>query len=442
MDTLIQAWHIFLLFVYQGGSSMLLLSTFVPFVLFLELPLYFVGWLGVFRHILQGTFRIPRVVSYFPRVTCTIACYAEGMTVQNTVISLLEQIYPGYIEIIAMVDGAQKNRETYEALTALQSRVLNYDKRSLIVVPKIQRGGRVSSLNAGLSRASGEVLLILDADTSFDNQMIQKAVVHFKDPNTIAVTGPMRVRNASKSLITRLQNLEYMLNFQIGKLGLTNFNIINNIPGAFGIFRKSFIQQIGGWNSGTAEDLDMTVRIKQYQRRYPNLKVNFELGAVSHTDVPETFKDFMRQRLRWDGDLWYIYINKHNKGFSASIMGWRNLFFLIWYALLFQIVTPFSIVIYMCYAAYIQPLPFFLASMLLVYSFYLGLAVFQFALYLVLVSDRARADSIAWLIVPIYPFFQFIVRIWSAIALTNEIVNKGHLDSTMAPYWVLRRGKQ
>ena len=333
MDTLIQAWHIFLLFLDQSSGSMLLLSTFVPFVVFLELPLYFIGWLGVFRHIMQGTFQIPRIDSYYPCVTCAVACYAEGKTVQNTVISLLEQIYPGHIEIIALVDGAQKNRETYEALTALQGYVRNYDKRTLTVVPKIQRGGRVSSLNAGLSRASGEVLLILDADTSFDNQMIQKAAAHFKNPYTIAVTGPMRVRNASKSLITRLQSLEYMLNFQVGKLGLTKFNIINNIPGAFGIFRKSFIQQMGGWNSGTAEDLDMTVRIKQYQRRYPNLRVNFELGAVSHTDVPDTLKDFLKQRLRWDGDLWYVYINKHSKGFSPSIMGWRNLFFLIWYAL-------------------------------------------------------------------------------------------------------------
>ncbi len=442
METLTQAWQIFLLFLFFDNDVMPLLVAFVPYVIFFELPLNFIGWMGVFHHIFQETFQTPYRTPHYPRVTCAITCYAEGKAVQNTVISLFEQIYPGHIEIIAMVDGVKQNRKTFEALEALYPRASYYSGRSLIVVPKIQRGGRVSSLNAGLSRSSGDVIMALDADTSFDNQMVQKAAAHFNDANVIAVTGPMRVRNAKKNILTLFQSLEYMLSLQIGKLGLAEFNVINNIPGAFGIFRKSFVQQIGGWNTGTAEDLDMTVRIKQYQRRYPHLRVNFETGAVSHTDVPETWKDFLHQRLRWDGDLWHIYANKHKKGFSPSIMGWRNLVFLVWYALLFQIVMPFSIAIYLVYIACHQPLPFFLANMMLVYCFYLCLVIFQFSLYLLLISDRKSQDCGVLVILPVYPLFQFMVRLWNAVALVNEIVNKGHLDSAMAPYWVLRKGRR
>lgn len=442
MQTLTQTAQILLVFLLQDQGTVSYLLVFVPFVLFLELPLYFVTWLGIFRYITNDIYEMPFVAPSTPRVTCAITCYAEGKAVQNTVISLLEQTYPGHIEIIAMVDGVQKNQATYQALKELIPRISSYPRRSFIIILKIQRGGRVSSLNAGLSRASGEVFLALDGDTVFDNQMIYRSALHFQNDNVVAVTGPMRVRNAKKSLVTRLQSLEYMLSLQVGKLGLTKLNVINNIPGAFGIFRKSFLQQIGGWNTGTAEDLDLTLRIKQYQGRYPQLRFEYEPGAVSHTDAPETFSDFLKQRLRWDGDLWYTYAHKHKQGISASIMGWSNFIFILWYGILFQIIMPFTIVLYMIYMAITQPLPFFLASVVFVYLFYLCLTLVQFVLYLAVLSDRKWEDCKASLVLPIYPLFLFTARLWSAVALLNQMFNKGHLDSAMAPWWVLKKGKQ
>ncbi|MBS0586375.1 MAG: glycosyltransferase family 2 protein [Proteobacteria bacterium] len=441
MESLHQTWSLFLIATsrYQDAEYAFML---IPFVLFFELPLYFVNWMSVFRYLFKKSVEAPAALPYYPRVTCAITCYAEGEAVKSTVISLLEQIYPGPIEIIAMVDGVQKNMATYQALKKLIPVVAKYSKRSLIIIPKIQRGGRVSSLNAGLSRAQGEIFFALDGDTSFDNQMVNSAVSHFRNPNIVAVTGPMRVRNARKTIITRLQSLEYMLTMQVGKLGFAKLNVINNIPGAFGIFRKSFVQKIGGWNTGTAEDLDLTLRIKRYHRRYPHLRIEFEPGAVSHTDVPENLGDFLKQRLRWDGDLWYIYSNKHKYGISAAAMGWGNFIFLLWYGILFQIVMPFSIVIYTVYMVVKLPLHTFLFSMILVYIFYVGLITLQYIFYLALVSDRKWEDCEAVLILPVYPLFQFISRIWSTVAIMNQILNKGHLDSAMAPFWVLKKGKQ
>ncbi|MGZ0018490.1 glycosyltransferase family 2 protein [Nitrosomonas sp. wSCUT-2] len=441
MESLIQAWYVFrVTFTHYPDVQYVLML--IPFVLFFELPLYFINWMGVFRFVIKEAVEAPLAPPYYPRVTCAITCYAEGKAVQNTVISLLEQLYPGHIEVIAMVDGVQKNIATYQALKELYAILPRYNKRSLTIIPKIQRGGRVSSLNAGLSRARGEIFLALDGDTSFDNQMIHSAVLHFQNPNVVAVTSPMRVRNAKKSLITRMQDLEYMLTMQVGKLGFAKLNVINNVPGAFGIFRRAFLQKIGGWNTGTAEDLDLTLRIKKYHTRYPHLQIDFEPLAVSHTDVPETLKDFLKQRLRWDGDLWYIYSNKHKFGISAATMGWRNFIFLLWYGILFQIIMPFAIVIYTVYMAIVLPLHIFLLSMILVYVFYVCLVLIQYILFLTIISDRKWQDCSAFLVLPFYPFFQFIARVWSAFAIANQIFNKGHLDSAMAPLWVLKKGKQ
>ncbi len=443
MQLLIETWQLILIILFRGDSLISYVLMFIPFVLFLELPLYLISWLSIFRHIVKETHEAPFIPPHFPKVTCLIICYSEGKAVQNAVISLLEQIYPGHIEIIALVDGVKKNQATHDALKVLVPLFSSHAKRSLIIIPKIQRGGRVSSVNAGLSCASGEIVCAFDGDTSFDNQMVSRASLHFGDANIVAVTGPMRVRNANKSLVTRLQNLEYMLTMQVGKYGLAKFNVINNVPGAFGIFRATFLRKIGGWNTGTAEDLDLTLRIKQYQKRHPELNMDFEPRAVSHTDVPESFVDFFKQRLRWDGDLLYIYANKHSKGLSSpSLLGWKNLVFLLWYGVLFQIVIPFVIVFYMIFMSIISPLIFFLASMSLIYLFYFSLTLIQFVLYLALISDRKWDDLNALLVLPIFPLFQFSVRVWSAVALLNQMFNKGHLDSAMAPWWVLKKGKQ
>ena len=48
--------------------------------------------------------------------------------------------------------------------------------------------------------------------------------------------------------------------------------------------------------------------------------------------------------------------------------------------------------------------------------------------------------SLAWL-VPLFPAFTFISRCWSAVATLSELFLKTHLESAMAPEWVLRRTK-
>lgn len=442
MDGIIKIIQQFYLTFFHHYELVSFLLLFVPFVLFFELPLYITSWLGIFRHLTHGAFDQPFAPPFFPTVSCIITCYSEGEAVKRTVHSLLEQTYPGHIEILAMVDGAQKNRQTYEALQSCLPKTKLYANRSLIVIPKIQRGGRVSSLNAGLNRANGDVIMALDGDTSFDVQMVHHAARHFHDSNTIAVTGALRVRNSTQSLVTRLQHLEYLLTVQAGKLGFANLQAINNIPGAFGIFRKSFLKGMGGWNTGSAEDLDLTLRIKQYQRRHPEKTIIFEPGAVAHTDVPDTFRQFFRQRQRWDGDLGFIYFNRHHKGMTPALMGWRNFLFLLWYGLFFQIIMPFVITLYILYMTLTLPTAAILAIMLLVYCFYLLLTSVQYGLYLLLLSDRVRQDLTAAWVLPIFPLFQFATRLWGALALVNQFLNRAHLDSAMAPYWVLKKGKQ
>jgi cellulose synthase/poly-beta-1,6-N-acetylglucosamine synthase-like glycosyltransferase len=271
--------------------------------------------------------------------------------------------------------------------------------------------------------------------------MVANIVRHFYDENIIAGSGVLKVRNQRASFVTRLQSIEYKLTIHASKLGLTEWKAINNIPGAFGVFRKSFLEKIGGWNTGTAEDLDLTIRIKQYLGRYPHLRIVFEPEAVAHTDVPETWKAFFKQRFRWDGDLSYIYFRKHFLAFNPSLIGWRNFIFVLWYGALFQLVMPFLIVLFTIFICMTQALPTIIGTTMLIYLFYLLIIAVQFLLFAFLLSDHLSDElKLIWLL-PFFPLFAFSIRVWTVVANLNEITNKGHLDSGMAPWWVLKKDK-
>lgn len=420
---------------------MLFVYKFVPFVLFFEVPVYAVVFLGIFRHVLRQYRELPSARAYQPVISCLVLGYREGEAIQTAIRSLMEQVYPGLVEIIVIIDGARQNAATFDAAKRMEPEVAGMPRRRLVVVPKWQRGGRVSSLNAGLSLARGEILMVFDGDTSFDNCMIAEGTKHFQDPNVVGVAGSLRVRNVTASLWTRLQAIEYLLSIHATKVGLSELNTVNNISGAFGIFRRSFIQDIGGWDSGTAEDLDLTLRIKNYFGRHPNLRIAFEPNAVGHTDVPVSLKAFLIQRLRWDGDLFYLYIRKHRLSFQPAILGWRNFIMILWTGLFFQLALPFVILVYSIWTLLMLPPGYVLGVWSVVYLFYLLVTLMFYSVFMLFVSDRPAQDLRLLLWLPLFPLFTFITRIWGGIATLWEMAFKAHLDSSMAPYYVLRRTK-
>lgn len=430
----------FLPLLLENGAWNLLLK-FMPFVLFFELPLAMLVTLGVIKYTIirrcEGERR-----PFFPSVSCIITCYSEGLAVQGTIRSLTEQIYPGKIEMLAMIDGAAENKLTYDSAIEMYDYVSEFENRRLVVVPKWQRGGRVSSLNTGLNFASGEIVMALDGDTSFDNNMVERATRHFVDPQVVAVSGCLRVRNADESLSSSLQAIEYFVSIQASKTGLSSFNIVNNISGAFGVFRKSVLELVNGWDAGTAEDLDMTIRIKNYFGRYKEkFRIVFDPEAIGHTDAPSTFLGFLKQRIRWDGDLSYLYFRKHRQSFNPQILGWTNFVMLVFTGLFSQIVMPFVIFVYTVWLFVRYPIEYSLAIMAIVYLFYFLLLLIMYLIFVACLSERPKEDLSRLCFLPLMPFFAFAARMNSIVATLWELTAKGHKDSSMAPWWVTRKNK-
>jgi biofilm PGA synthesis N-glycosyltransferase PgaC len=70
------------------------------------------------------------------------------------------------------------------------------------------------------------------------------------------------------------------------------------VSGAFGAFTKDALDRVGGWDIGPGLDGDITVKLRKL-----GYKIVFEPDAVCQTNVPNTFKKLVKQRLRWDKSI-------------------------------------------------------------------------------------------------------------------------------------------
>lgn len=81
-------------------------------------------------------------INQYPSVSIVITCYGEGDAIGVTIDTLAEQLYPGSIEILAVVDGAVQNKATYLAALHGERKYKGLKNRKVRVVPKWQRGGQ------------------------------------------------------------------------------------------------------------------------------------------------------------------------------------------------------------------------------------------------------------------------------------------------------------
>jgi peptidoglycan-N-acetylglucosamine deacetylase len=223
--------------------------------------------------------------TYCPPVSVIIAAYNEETVIERTVDSILQNGYP-HMEIIVVDDGS-KDR----TLEVLRSR---FGDNPLIRILTQANGGKSAALNNGISQATHEILIAVDADTLFRPGTIQKLARHFTNPRIGAVSGNARVGNRKK-WIARFQSIEYIYGFNLDRRALDFLNAITVVPGAVGAWRKQLVIECGGFLHDTlAEDTDLTLAIRRL-----GYVIRYEQDAIAYTEAPEDTRSLVKQRFRW-----------------------------------------------------------------------------------------------------------------------------------------------
>ncbi len=420
-------------------STEQLVLLFYPFVVLMELPYNFIILLGTLSYYRKRTDVKPKRFPYYPTVSCVLVVYKDGPKVLKSLKSIIEQLYRGRIEILVVFDGKEENAAEISLLKGFLNSYKIPPKRKITLIPKTVRGGRVSNFNLALKMAHGDIFLAIDGDSSCDNSAIENVVYEFINKNVVGVSGTLKVRNRNASLLTKFQTLEYIIAIQMNKVGLRELRMVNNISGAFSSYRTDFLRKIGGWASGTAEDLDLTLRTKSFFKKFPNFKLSHTANAIVLTDVPETWKDLFLQRLRWDGDMAFLLYKRHWRRINPGFLGWKNFLGVFIYDIMIHSVFSLLIFFYTFYLLSAYGVVDYLVILFFSYIYYLCLSFIMFMIFIILISERKKQDFVLLPYLFLFPFYQYITKLWVIVSIFLEFIFKNHLSSNMAPYWVMKK---
>jgi cellulose synthase/poly-beta-1,6-N-acetylglucosamine synthase-like glycosyltransferase len=269
-----------------------------------------------------------------PGITAVIPAYNESISIVRTVRSILDSAYPD-LEVIVVNDGSTDatlaslikafdlfvvTRRDQEFLPSQPIRQVLHSRyeRRLRVIDK-RNGGKADALNAGASHASKGLICAVDADVLLDRWALFHLVRPcLDDHTTVASSGMIRLTNGCRQEQGRIverrlarpwlesfQVLEYIRAFSIGRLFFNRLNGHVIISGAFGLFRREVVLELGGYQPfSIGEDMELVVRLHRHLRDAGRAyRITFVADALCYTEAPHSLGELGRQRTRWHQGL-------------------------------------------------------------------------------------------------------------------------------------------
>ncbi|WP_297071647.1 glycosyltransferase family 2 protein [Thermococcus sp.] len=273
-------------------------------------------WDGYFFiNYLISFFKSYKISEWSPRVSLLIPAYNEGGSILKAIESALTQNYPNF-EVIVVDDGSEDG--TYEKAVFISDPRLR--------VFRMPHGGKARALNFGLSRATGEIIVTIDADSVLEEGALSELISRFYSDDVLGVGGQVRVLGGG--FLERAQDVEHLriAMFRRAK-ELDNLSVA---PGPISAFRKDALERIGGFVEDTVEDYATTKRLRE------SGKVVYAPRARIWTKMPNDLGMLWRQRKRWFlGDLRHLG-DGLTKGWLFLLLGDTVAFF--------DIALPFSLI--------------------------------------------------------------------------------------------------
>jgi cellulose synthase/poly-beta-1,6-N-acetylglucosamine synthase-like glycosyltransferase len=276
------------------------------------------------------------------RVSVIVVGHSEASTLERCVRSLREQSL-GNLEIVVVSDGST------DRMAAVAARLVK-DKLIDRALATSLRGGKASGANLAILASSGDIVVNVDCDCSYDRYAIENIVSRFADPRVGAACGDLVPRNGEGSLVARFQEIEYLTTLSVGKRISAAFDQVVCVSGAFGAFRREALDSIGSFDVGGGEDLDLTLRL-----RAKGWRIEFAEDAVCYTDAPAALWPLLRQRFRWERDAVWLRLRKHRRSMNSRSSRFRLAeAFHQWEYLVFNVAGAFIFPFYVAwlYATY------------------------------------------------------------------------------------------
>ncbi|RCV66147.1 Glycosyltransferase, catalytic subunit of cellulose synthase and poly-beta-1,6-N-acetylglucosamine synthase [Methanophagales archaeon] len=224
--------------------------------------------------------------SFQPFVSIIVATYNEEKVIARRIKNLVELDYhKAKYELIVVDSGSTDN--TTEIMEKL---IEKYDPSDppFRLVKEDERRGKASAINFGKKHAKGEIVLVTDANSIYDKNVLNEMMPHFKDSNVGAVSGRYTISNPDKAIPS--SEAFYWDIEHIALLGESFLDSISTVIGTISAWR---IELMNFRSITISEDLDMTIQVRR-----KGYKVIYEPEAKVHEPSAITSEDQIKQRKR------------------------------------------------------------------------------------------------------------------------------------------------
>ena len=292
------AMSVFLLAI----SLILLIKIENVYYFWYDVPLFLyslaVGVYLVSRFAFAALYRTPKTqTGPPPTMTLVVSVFNEEENIRRTLTQALESDYPrDRLQIIAVDDGSSD-----QSLAIMNEVRQRYPE--LIVVHLERNCGKRKALAAGVQLATGELLTVLDSDSFLAPDALSRIAEGFADPKVMAVSGHCEVENMWTNLLTRMQAVRYFISFRVMKAAESVFDFVSCLSGPLSCYRRAAFeacmdewlgQEFFGTPATYGDDRAMTNLLLR-----KGAHVIYDYRAKTTTAVPDTFRSFMTQQLRW-----------------------------------------------------------------------------------------------------------------------------------------------
>jgi Glycosyltransferases, probably involved in cell wall biogenesis len=399
-----------------------------------------------------------------PSVSILAPAYNEGATIIENVRSLLS-LYYSNMEVLIINDGSkddclQKMIDAYElekieyhvqyTIATKEVRGIyksrNAAYKKLVVIDKVN-GGKADALNVGINVSTNDYIVCIDVDCILEQDSILKMIKPFleeTDERVIATGGVVRIANSCEivdgrlvkvhlpdNYWARMQSLEYIRAFILGRMAWARLNGLLLISGAFGAFDKRIAILAGGYNHNTVgEDMELVVRMRRYmEETRQKYRVAYIPDPLCWTEAPTNTKILGRQRNRWTrGTIETLKFHKimfFNPRYG--LLGMLSYPYWFFFEMLAPVIEFFGLIVFLvlCILGLIN-LYTFLALLIFIISF--GYMYSAFAAYMEVTTYnmyRRRTDMMKLLLTALTePFVFHPFGVWSAMKGYVDIIRK------------------
>jgi cellulose synthase/poly-beta-1,6-N-acetylglucosamine synthase-like glycosyltransferase len=228
-----------------------------------------------------------------PVVTVQLPIYNEMYVADRLIDAVCELDYPRELLDVQVLDDSTDETTTIAERAVRRHQIAGVNITYLHRTDR--RGFKAGALEAGLKKARGEYIAIFDADFLPPRNFLRRTIDFFTDARIAMVQARWGHINEEYSLLTKIQAILLDGHFVLEHGGRNRSGLFFNFNGTAGIWRRTAIDDAGGWQHDTlTEDLDLSYRAQLRGWRFVFLH-----DLVAPAEVPVEMNAFKSQQHRW-----------------------------------------------------------------------------------------------------------------------------------------------